>query len=88
MISTAVDLLERSKASMFNPRSMIMAKLVYEARNQDEEVFAKLLYDYAAHLIAYTASEMMEALLTEDEMSDLNATIKEIDEMGEILNGK
>ena len=88
MISTAVDLLERSKASMFNPRSMIMAKLVYEARNQDEEVFAKLLYDYAAHLIAYTASEMMEALLSEDEMSDLQDTIKEIDEMVEILNGK
>ena len=88
MISTAVDLLERSKASMFNPRSMIMAKLVYEARNQDEEVFAKLLYDYAAHLIAYTASEMMEALLSEDEMSDLQDTIKEIDEMGELFNGK
>ena len=88
MISTAVDLLQRSKASMFNPRSMVMAKLVYEARNQDEEVFAKLLYDYASHLIAYTASEMMEALLTEDEMSDLSDTIKEIDEMGELFNGK
>ena len=88
MISTAVDLLERSKASMFNPRSMIMAKLVYEARNEDEEVFAALLYDYASHLIAYTASEMMEALLSEDEMSDLQDTIKEMDEMGELFNGK
>ena len=88
MISTAVDLLERSKASMFNPRSMILAKLVYEARNEDEDTFAGLLYEYASHLIAYTAAEMMEALLTEEEMSDLDATIKEIDEMGEIFNGK
>ena len=87
MISTAVDLLERSKASMFNPRSLMLAKIVYESRN-DEELLAQTLYEYASHLIAYTASEMMEALLTEDEMSDLNATIKEIDEMGEILNGK
>lgn len=88
MISTAVDLLERSKASMFNPRSMILAQMVYQAREGDEDTFAALLYDYASHLIAYTAAEMMEALLSDEEMSDLDATIKEIDEMGEILNGK
>lgn len=88
MISTAVDLLERSKASMFNPRSMILAKMVYEAREQDEEVFAALLYDYASHLISYTAAEMMEALLSDEEMSDLNATIQELDEMEANINGK
>ena len=86
MISTAVDLLNRSKASMFNPRSMILAKMVYDARH-DEDLLAEYLYKYASHLIAYTASEMMEALLTEDEMSDLSDTIKEMDEMGEIFNG-
>ena len=87
MISTAVDLLQRSKKSMFNPTSMILAKLVYESRDNDE-VFAKNLYDYASHLIAYTAAEMMEALMSEEEMSDLNATINELDEMEEMLNGK
>ena len=88
MISTAVDLLERSKTSMFHPRSMILAQKVFQARELDEEVFAGLLFEYASHLIAFTASEMIEALLTEEEMSDLNATINEIDEMGEIFNGK
>lgn len=88
MISTAVDLLERSKASMFNPRSMILAQMVYQARGEDEEVFASLLYDYASHLISYTAAEMMEALLSDEEMSDLNATIQELDEMEANINGK
>lgn len=88
MISTAVDLLERSKASMFNPRSMILAKMVYEARQEDEDTFAALLYDYASHLISYTAAEMMEALLSDEEMSDLNATIQELDEMEANINGK
>lgn len=86
MISTAVDLLNRSKQSMFNPRSLILAKLVYDSRH-DDELLSKNLYRYASHLIAYTASEMMEALLTEEEMSDLSDTIKEMDEMGEIFNG-
>ena len=89
MISTAVELLEASKRSMFNPTTIIMLKAIVEEKdNLDEKQFIKALYDYSSHLIAYTSAEMMEVLMSPEEMSDLNATINELDEMEGLANGK
>ena len=89
MISTAVNLLEASKGSLFNPTTISMFKTIVEMKDEvDTPIFMKALYDYSSHLIAHTSTEIMSVLLSEEEMSDLNATINELDEMGEIFNGK
>lgn len=89
MISTAVDLLDASLKSLHNPQTMLMFKAIVEIKDEaTKEQFIKALYDYSAHLIAKSSSEILEVLLTPEEMSDLNATINELDEMETIFNGK
>lgn len=88
MISTAVQLLEASKESLFNPMSLNMFKKVVEAKDENEGVFLKTLYDFASHLVAYNTSNIMDILMTTDEMSDFSATIDELDEMEQNLNGE
>jgi hypothetical protein len=89
MISTAVGLLEASLATIHAPESMLMAKALVQFRNDmDEDTFIKALYSYSSHLVAKCSSEIIDVLLTDEQMSDLNATIQELDEMETIFNGK
>jgi|JXWW01.1.fsa_nt_gb hypothetical protein len=88
MISTAVDLLEASLRTMHSPETMIMFKVIVDNKdNLDKEQFMKALFDYSSHLIAKNSSEILDVLLTPEELSDLNATIQELDEMEKIFNG-
>jgi hypothetical protein len=88
MISTAVDLLDASLKSLHNPRTMMMFKVLVDMRNDlDNETFIKALYDYSSHVIALNSSEILDILLSPEELSDLNATIAELDEMETQFNG-
>jgi hypothetical protein len=89
MISTAIQLLEISKESMFNPSTLILFKeLVENKDNYSTAEFTKRLYDFTAHVISYNSAAMVDYLMSDEEMSDFNDTLAELDEMGEIFNGK
>lgn len=82
MISTAMGLLEASMNTLHSNDSMMMASALVKFRNDmDEETFIRALFDYSSHLVAKNSSEILDVLLTSDEMSDLNATIAELEEM-------
>lgn len=86
MLSTAMELMEAVESSIFDRRILNMAGELQNHRNElPDEVFAKYLFRYSAALVAKVADSVTRVLLTEAEMSDLNDTITEYEELTETI---
>lgn len=86
MLSTAIDLLDATKNSIFDEDIMGLAGELHTRRNElSDEIFAKYLFMYSSALSAKVADSITKVLLTEKEMSDLIATIDEMDNLSETI---
>ncbi len=86
MLSTAIELLDATKNSIFDEDIMAMAGELHTRRNElPDEIFAKYIFMYSSALSAKVADSITKILLTEKEMSDLIATIDEIFEINSAI---
>ena len=94
MLSTALELLSVTKDSVFDDEIMGLAGELHTRRNElSDETFAKYLFMYSAALSSKVADGITKVLLTEQQMSDLLATMDEMDNLAETIleednNGK
>jgi hypothetical protein len=86
MLSTAISLLDATRSSIFDEDIMAMAGELHTRRNElPDEIFAKYIFMYSSALSAKVADSITKVLLTEQEMSDLVATIDEMDNLSETI---
>lgn len=86
MLSTAIELLDATKNAMLDDDIMGLAGELHTRRNElPDEIFAKYLFMYSAALSAKVSDSIVKVLLTEEQMSDLCATIDEMEEMTETI---
>ena len=86
MLSTAIEILDVTKDSIFDEDIMGLAGELHTRRNElSDEIFAKYLFMYSAALSSKVADSITKILLTEQEMSDLVATIDEMDNLSETI---
>ena len=86
MLSTAISLLDATRSSIFDEDIMAMAGELHTRRNElPDEIFAKYIYMYSSALSAKVADSITKVLLTEKEMSDLCASIDEMENLSETI---
>jgi hypothetical protein len=86
MLSTAIELLEVTKSSVFDEDIMGLAGELHTRRNElSDEIFAKYLFMYSAALSSKVADGITKVLLTESQMSELLDTITEMDNLTESI---
>ena len=86
MLSTAIEILDATKSSIFDEDIMGLAGELHTRRNElSDEIYAKYLFLYSSALSAKVADSITKILLTEQEMSDLIATIDEMDNLSETI---
>jgi hypothetical protein len=86
MLSTATALLDATKDSIFDTDIMGLAGELHTRRNElSDEIFAKYLFMYSSAVAAKVADSITKVLLTEQEMSDLCATIDEMENLSETI---
>ena len=86
MLSTAIELLDVTKNSIFDEDIMGLAGELHTRRNElSDEIFAKFLFMYSAALSSKVADGVTKVLLTESQMSDLCAIIDEMDNLTETI---
>jgi hypothetical protein len=86
MLSTAIEILDVTKESIFDEDIMGLAGELHTRRNElSDEIFAKYLFMYSAAIASKVADGVTKILLTEKEMSDLIATIDEMDNLSESI---
>ena len=86
MLSTATALLDATRDSIFDEDIMGLAGELHTRRNElTDEIFAKYLFMYSSAVAAKVADSVTKVLLTEQEMSDLCATIDELDNLTETI---
>ena len=86
MLSTAIELLDATRSSIFDEEIMGLAGELHTRRNElPDEIFAKFLFMYSSALSAKVADSITKVLLTEAEMSDLCDTIEEMSDLSETI---
>ena len=86
MLSTATALLDATRDSIFDKDIMELAGELHTRRNElPDEIFAKYLFMYSSAVAAKVADSITKVLLTEKEMSDLIATIDEMENLSETI---
>jgi hypothetical protein len=86
MLSTAINLLNATKDSIFDDEIMGLAGELHTRRNElSDEVYAKYLFMYSSAVASKVADSVTKVLLTEAEMSDLCDTITEMDNLTETI---
>jgi hypothetical protein len=86
MLATAIEILDATKNSIFDEDIMGMAGELHTRRNElPDEIYAKYLFMYSSALSAKVADSITKILLSQQEMSDLVATIDEMDNLSETI---
>lgn len=86
MLSTALNLLNATRDSIFDDEIMGLAGELHTRRNElSDEVYAKYLFMYSSAVASKVADSVTKVLLTEAEMSDLCDTIAEMDNLTETI---
>jgi hypothetical protein len=86
MLSTAMELLDATKESIFDDEIMGLAGELHTRRNElPDEVYAKYLFMYSAALSSKVADKVTRILLTEEQMSVLCDTIDEMENLTETI---
>jgi hypothetical protein len=86
MLSTAIAVLNATKDAIFDEEIMGLAGELHTRRNElTDEMFPRFIYMYSTALASKVADLTTKALLSEQEMSDLIATIDEMDNLSETI---
>ena len=86
MLSTAIELLEATKSSVFDEDIMALAGELHTRRNElSDEIFARYLFMYSSAVASKVADSITKVLLTETEMSDLIDTMNEMENLSETI---
>jgi hypothetical protein len=86
MLSTAIEILDATKDSIFDEDIMGLAGELHTRRNElSDEIFAKYLFMYSAAVASKVADSITKILLTEKEMSDLCDSIDEMENLSESI---
>ena len=86
MLSTAIELLDATKDSIFDEDIMGMAGELHTRRNElSDEIFAKYLFMYSSALSAKVADSITKVLLTESQLKELIESIDEMDDIAETI---
>jgi len=87
MISTMLQIKEATEEALFDPDLMSLAQLMFQNREyMEQEQFAQILFKYSASLSALTATLVSQVCLSESDMSDMVATMKEMNQLTEGLD--
>ena len=87
MISTMLQIKEATEEALFDPYLMSLAQFMFQNREYMEtEEFAQLLFKYSASLSELTATLVSTICLSESDMSDMVATIKEMKQLTDELD--
>lgn len=86
MLSTAMGVLEATKNAIFDEDIMGLAGELHTRRNElPDEIYAKYLFMYSSAIASKVADLVSQVLLTEQEMSDLYATLTEMENLTETI---
>jgi hypothetical protein len=86
MLSTAIEILDVTRDSIFDDDIMGLAGELHTRRNElSDEIYAKYLFMYSSAIASKVADGVTKVLLTEQQMSDLIATIEEMDNLSETI---
>ena len=86
MLSTALELLEATKESIFDEDIMELAGELHTRRNElPDEIFAKYIYMYSSALSAKVADSITKILLTEEQFTEMIKVLDEMDNLSETI---
>jgi len=87
MIATAIALQDATSDAVIDFSTMVKAKSIYDNRHEmSDDEFSSALFEYSAHLASVTATLVTHAVMTENQLSDLLSTIREMDTMGKDID--
>ena len=86
MLSTAIELLDVTKNSIFDEDIMGLAGELHTRRNElSDEIFAKYLFMYSAALSSKVADRITQILLTETQLKEMLEVLDEMDNLSETI---
>ena len=86
MLSTALEILDATKASIFDEDIMGLAGELHTRRNElSDEVYAKYLFMYSSAVAAKVADLVTKVLLTEEQFTEMVNTLEEMDNLSETI---
>ena len=86
MLSTALELLEATKSSVFDADIMELAGELHTRRNElSDEIFAKYIFMYSSALSAKVADSITKILLTEEQFTEMIKVLDEMDNLSETI---
>ncbi len=84
MISTMLAIKEATEEALFDHELMGLAQFIFKNHeHMENDEFAQLLFKYSASLSALTATLVSSICLSESDMSDMIATMKEMNQLTE-----
>ena len=87
MISTMLQIKEATEEALFDTELMSLAQFMFHSREHMEAVeFAQILFKYSSSLSALTATLVSQVCLSESDMSEMIATMKEMNQLTEGLD--
>ena len=82
MISTMLAIKEATEEALFDHELMGLAQFIFKNHeHMENDEFAQLLFKYSSSLSALTATLVSQVCLSHSDMSDMVATIKEMNEL-------
>lgn len=90
MLSTATALIQATEDSVVDDDVMRLASFIINNRDVEKKQFANFIFEYACLIASNAVDKATKVLLTEEQLMELNSSVKELEEIGnEVLgNGK
>jgi hypothetical protein len=86
MLSTALEILDVTKDSIFDEDIMGLAGELHTRRNElSDEIFAKYLFIYSSAVASKVADGVTKVLLTESQLKELIDSLEEMDNLTETI---
>ncbi len=86
MLSTAIEVLDATKESIFDEDIMGMAGELHTRRNElSDEIFAKYLFMYSSAVAAKVADKVTQVLLTKEQLTEMLDALDEMDNLTETI---
>lgn len=82
MISTMLQIREATEEALMDPELMDLAGFIFQNHKFiEDDQLAQLLFKYSASLSALTATLVTQVCLSQSDLSDMVATIKEMNQL-------
>ena len=86
MLSTALEILEATKESIFDEDIMGLAGELHTRRNElSDEIYAKYLFMYSSAVAAKVADLVSKVLLTEEQFTEMVNSLEEMENISESI---